>query len=204
MRCWCSSRLASSWLTPSRTVMSRSLVISSATFCRGSVAKRTSRLVRMPTSLPACAVAAALHHRNAGDVVLLHQRERVGERRVRMDGERVHHHAGFELLDLAHLGGLLVRLEIAVDDADAAGLRHGDRHLGLGHRVHGRGDDRQVERDRAGDAGADIDLRRQHVGQAGLEQHVVEGERLGQRGIARLRPSPTPARPDCRGSCGPR
>ena len=28
-------------------------------------------------------VAAALDHRNAGDVVLLHQRERVGERRLR-------------------------------------------------------------------------------------------------------------------------
>ena len=52
MRCWCRSRLASSWPTPSRTVTSRSLVISSETFCRVSVAKRTSRLVRMPTSLP--------------------------------------------------------------------------------------------------------------------------------------------------------
>ena len=145
--------------------------------------------------LAGVAVAAALHHRNAGDVVLLHQRERVGERRVRVDGERVHHHAGFELLDLAHLRGLLVRLEIAVDDADAAGLRHGDRHLGLGHGVHGRGDDRDVERDLAGDAGADIDLGRQHVGQAGLEQHVVEGERLGQSRTVDLRPSPTPVRP---------
>ena len=33
----------------------------------------------------------------------------------------------------------------------------------------------------AGDAGADIDLGRQHVGEAGLQQHVVEGERLGER-----------------------
>ena len=53
MRCWCSRRLASSCPTLSRTVISRSLVISSATLWRGSVAKRTSRLVRMPTSLPA-------------------------------------------------------------------------------------------------------------------------------------------------------
>ena len=118
-----------------------------------------------------------------------------------MDGERIDHHAGFELLDLAHLGGLLVRLEVAVQDADAAGLRHGDRHLVFGHRIHGRGDDRQIERDRAGDAGADIDLRRQHVGQAGLEQHVVEGERLGERiadhGHNQLQLARMP------GSCGP-
>ena len=50
----------------------------------------------------------------------------------------------------AHLRGLLVRLEIAVDDADAAGLRHGDGHLALGDRVHGRGDDRHIEGDRRG------------------------------------------------------
>ena len=62
-----------------------------------------------------------------------------------MDGDRVHHHAGLEFLDLPHLRGLLVRLEVAVDDADAAGLRHGDRHVRFGHRVHGRGDDRDVE-----------------------------------------------------------
>ena len=62
-------------------------------------------------------------------LLLLHQRQRVGERRAGMDGERIDHHAGLEFLDLAHLGGLLVRLEVAVDDADAAGLRHGDRHL---------------------------------------------------------------------------
>ena len=52
MRCWCSSRLASSELTPSRTVTSFSWVISALTGVALSVAKRTSRLVRMPTSLP--------------------------------------------------------------------------------------------------------------------------------------------------------
>ncbi len=52
MRCWCSRRFASCSPTPSCTVTSRSLVINSTTFCFGSVANRTSRLVRMPTSLP--------------------------------------------------------------------------------------------------------------------------------------------------------
>ena len=145
--------------------------------------------------LAGLAVAAALHHRDAGDAVRLHQLERVGERRVGLDGERVHHHAGFEFLHLPHLRGLLVRLQVAVDDADAAGLRHGDRHLGLGHRVHGRGDDRDVERDFAGDAAADIDVGRQQFGQAGLDQHVVEGQRLaqgsvGHRGHRQLQPHP--------------
>ena len=52
IRRWWSKRLASSWLTPARTVTKPSCVISSRTGCAGLSAKRTSRLVRMPTSLP--------------------------------------------------------------------------------------------------------------------------------------------------------
>ena len=80
----------------------------------------------------------------------------------------------FELLDLPHLGGLAVDVEIAVDDADAAGLRHGDRHARLGDGIHRGGDDRNVERDGAGDAGADIGLGGQDVRKAGFQKHVVE------------------------------
>ena len=108
--------------------------------------------------------------------MILHQRQRVGQRRVGADGQRIDHHAGFELLDLPHLRGLAVDVEIAVDDADAAGLRHGDRHARFGHGVHRRGDDRDIERDRAGDAGADVGLGGQDIGQTGLQQHVVERE----------------------------
>ena len=133
--------------------------------------------------LPGAAVAAAFHHRDAGNAVGLHQVERVREARVRMDGDRVHHHAGFELLDLAHLRGLVGGFQVAVDDADAAGLRHGDRHGGFRHRVHGGGRDRNVEPDVARDAGADVYLGRQRVREAGLQQHVVEGERLARRPV---------------------
>ena len=41
-------------------------------------------------------------------------------------------------LDLPHLLGLLGRLEVAVDHAHAAGLRHGDRHAAFGDGVHRR------------------------------------------------------------------
>ena len=129
------------------------------------------------------AVMRALHHRHAGDGVFLHQRERVGERGLRIDSERIDHHAAFEFLDLAHLRRLLVGLEIAVDDAEAAGLRHGDRHRGLGHGVHGRGHNGNIERNLARHAGADIGVRRQDVGQAGLQQHVVEGETLARDAV---------------------
>ena len=83
-----------------------------------------------------------------------HQRAGVGQRRVGADGHRVDHHAGFELLDLADLLGLLGRRQIAVDDADAAGLRHGNGQPRFGDRVHRRRQDRRRQLDVAGDPGA--------------------------------------------------
>ena len=108
-------------------------------------------------------VAAVLDHRNAGDVVLLAQRERVGKRRLRADGDRVDHHTRLEPFDLPHLCCLNFRIEIAMNHADAAGLRHGDRHLGFGHRIHGRGDNRNIERYLTSDLGAHVHLGGQHV-----------------------------------------
>ena len=118
--------------------------------------------------------------------MILHQGQRLRQRRARIDGERIDHHAGLELLDLTDLRGLLLRLEIAVNDAKPPGLRHGDRHLGLGHSVHGRGDDRNIERNVAGDSRADVGVGRQQFGQSRLEQDVVEGERFAQRSVAFL------------------
>ena len=51
---------------------------------------------------------------------------------------------------------------------------------GFGDRVHGGGDDRQVEGDRAGQPGADVDFAGQHLRLAGPEQNVVEGQRLAR------------------------
>src|SRR5262249_53512911 len=45
------------------------------------------------------------------------------------------------------------------------------------------GDDRDVQRDGAGDAGADVGVGGKHLRKAGLEQHVVEGERLARAAV---------------------
>ena len=124
----------------------------------------------------ASAVQAGLDHGDAGDLIIGHQLERIGEAGIRVNGHRVHHHAGLELLHLRDLGGLRLGLEIAVDDADAAGLRHGDGKLRLGDGVHGRGHDRDMQGNRAGHARGDVDLVRQHVGGGRPDQDVVEGE----------------------------
>ena len=79
---------------------------------------------------------AALDHRDAADAVLFLDGADIGQGLVGVDGDGVHHHAGFELLHPADLGGLFLRRHVLVDDADAAGLGHGDGHRALGHGVH--------------------------------------------------------------------
>ncbi len=106
--------------------------------------------------------------------MILHQRQRVRQHRVRTDGQGIDHHSGFVLLDLPHLGCLAVDVKISMDDADATGLRHGDRHSRFGDGIHRRRNNRNVERNGAGDVGADIGLGGQDIREAGLQQHVVE------------------------------
>src|SRR5262249_3415294 len=71
-----------------------------------------------------------------------------------------------------------------VNDADPAFLGQGDGELALGHGVHRRGDDRDVDADVAGQLRADVGVLGDEVAVAGLEQHVVkrdalQGEALG-------------------------
>ena len=82
----------------------------------------------------------ALRHRHAGDAVAAHHFERVGDQLVRADGDGIDDHAALRALHLVDFAGLVGDGKIAVHDADAALLRHGDGHARLGDRVHGRGD----------------------------------------------------------------
>ena len=178
MRCWWRSRFASSRPTFSLTVMRLSFghqlghslvrIGGEAHVAIGDNAGKFSR---------AAAIAAGLDHRDTGDLIVGHELERVGEAGFGVDGHGVHHHAQFEFLHLRDLRRLRLRIEIAVDHADAAGLCHGDGKPRLGHGVHGRGDDRDMQRDGAGNAGGDVGLIRQHARSRRLDQDVVEGER---------------------------
>ena len=122
------------------------------------------------------ALPAILDDRNAGDTVGAHQFHRVGQGGVRADGQRIDHHAAFELLDLPHFLRLLFRREVAVDDAHATGLRHGDGEAGFRHRIHRGRQDRQVENDLLRQPRGDIHLAGHDGAVAGLQQHIVECE----------------------------
>ena len=103
---------------------------------------------------------AALDDRDAGDLVVGHQPQRVGERLVGVDRDRVDHHPGLEFLDLADFVGLLFDAHVAVNDANSAGLRHRDRQRAFGHRVHRRRDQRNAELDLAGEPSSGVRLAR--------------------------------------------
>ena len=65
---------------------------------------------------------------------------------------------------------------VLVNHADAAFLRQRDRHRALGHGVHRRAEDRNVDRDAVGEPGADFDLGGHDGAIAWLDEHVVEGQ----------------------------
>ncbi len=171
IRRWWSRRRASSWVTPGPTVTRSSRVISSETGWLRIFGEADVAVGEDADQAP-----AFLGHRDAGDPVARHQLERVGEGLVGRHGDRIDDHAAFVALHRADRGGLLVDLHVAVEDAEAAELRHDDRHVGAGHRVHRRGEYRDVERDLPGHPAAGVGLARQHGGLGRPQQHVVEGE----------------------------
>ena len=73
-------------------------------------------------------------------------------------------------------------VRFAVDDAHAAGLRHGDGEARLGDGVHCGGKDRQIDRDRPRHPRTDIGLARHDLGKSRPQQHVVEGEGFAAKG----------------------
>ena len=96
--------------------------------------------------------------RHAGDARSTHDLECRRDGLVRVDRERVGHHAALELLHPGDLGRLALDRQVLVDEADAARLRHRDGRLRL----------------------RDVGRSRQHVGGRWHQEDVVEGQALGQ------------------------
>ena len=118
----------------------------------------------------------ALHHRQAGYLVLAGQVEHIAHGHVRRNGNGIFHHAALETLDLGDLCRLFFGGHVLVHDADAALLRQGNRQARLGDGVHRSGQQRNVQGDVAGKLGAQTDIARQDVGMRRKQQYIVEGE----------------------------
>ena len=121
-------------------------------------------------------MAALGRHRNAGDAELLHQFERVGDGLVGADGDGIDNHAALGALHAVDLLHLPFERHVAVNDADAALLGEGDGKVRLRHRVHGGADDRNLQRNPAGQQGAGVGLPGQNVAVRRLQENVVKSE----------------------------
>src|SRR5690606_4913943 len=100
----------------------------------------------------------------AGDAVLTTDAVELRERRGRTDRDGAGDDPGLGPLDEVHLLGLVVDREVAVQHTDAALARHGDGHARLRDGVHRGAEQRDLDRDLAGQARTGVDLVRGEVG----------------------------------------
>src|SRR5205814_1766071 len=114
--------------------------------------------------------------RHAGDLESHHQLLRFAQWAVGTQRDGVHDHPRLAALHAIDFGRLAIDRHVLMDHANAALARHGDRHLRLGHRIHGGGDDRNVERNRASEAADDGNVTGMHRRVTGHEEHVVKGQ----------------------------
>ncbi len=99
---------------------------------------------------------------HTGDVVPVRQLQHFANTGAGPNRDGVGDHPAFGLLDAAHLSRLPLGCQIAVNDTDAAFLRHRDGRLRLGDRVHGRGHERDAEPQLPRQPGRKIDFARKN------------------------------------------
>ncbi|MCY1413763.1 hypothetical protein D9M71_292000 [compost metagenome] len=119
---------------------------------------------------------AFIHHREAGEAVFAGDLQQFDDLGRGGHGDRVANDDGLVLLDLAHLGSLLLDGHVLVDDADAAFLGHGDGEAGFGHGVHRGGHQRDIQFDATGQSGFQAHVLRQDFRITGDQEDVVESE----------------------------
>ena len=124
---------------------------------------------------------AAVAHGEPGHTQLLRKIDDLAHRVAGGDDHRVAQHTRFIALYTRHLGRLVARGEVLVDDADSAFLRDGDGQARLGDRVHGGRHQGEVQRDVAGEAGAEGSVLGKDLGVRWHQQHIVEGQRFAEQ-----------------------
>jgi hypothetical protein len=83
----------------------------------------------------------------AADAITIHHTARLLAGRAARNRARRLDDVALGALGLANFVGFALGRHEAVDDADAAGARHGDRHAALGHGIHVGADDRNLHGD---------------------------------------------------------
>ena len=116
----------------------------------------------------------ALDDRNPGNVLFLHQLLGPADRLAGREGHRIENDAMLRPLDLGNLPPLGLDGEVLVDDADAAFLGQRNRQSGLGDRIHGGRDDRDIDRHVFRELRARIRLARHEITFPRDQQDIVK------------------------------
>ena len=114
-----------------------------------------------------------VHHRQTGDVELAAQLVEISQSDLRVDGQRIGNHTGLRALDHIDLSSLIVDGQVAVQHADTTVTSHGDGHLGLGHGIHGSGEDRGLHHDLASQMSAGVHFGGNDIRLVRQQQHII-------------------------------
>ena len=110
----------------------------------------------------------------AGEAVTPHDDLHLAEPHVARHRDGIRDDGVFKALHAGHHGGLLLDAVVAVDHAHTAFAGHGDGHVSLRHRVHGRGQNRQAEGKTFDQLGRGVSLTRENGAQARKQENIVE------------------------------
>ena len=81
-------------------------------------------------------LASIIYHWHAADPVRFHHFQRITQRFIRRDGQRINHHSSFKPFHSRYLQGLFFNGEVFVNNTDAACLCHGDGQTMFGNGIH--------------------------------------------------------------------
>mmetsp|Transcript_51612 Transcript_51612/g.109666 ORF Transcript_51612/g.109666 Transcript_51612/m.109666 type:complete len:535 (+) Transcript_51612:195-1799(+) len=113
--------------------------------------------------------------RETGEAALLPQDVELLQSHVRDDADRAEDESGFVLLDFDHFRNLVSNGQIGVDHTDSTLQCEGDGHPGLGDRVHGAGDDGNLEPDVSGEVSVQLHITNAEVNVARHADEIVVG-----------------------------
>ena len=121
----------------------------------------------------------AARHRQTGNLVLVHDFQRLAQCDVRRNRHRIDDHAAFRALYPVHFLALAVDGHVAVHHSDAALPGDGDGQPRFRHCVHGCRCQRNIHRQLARELRGGIHVGRQYGRPPRQEQHVVKRKTFG-------------------------
>ena len=118
----------------------------------------------------------AINNRDTANAMRFHHRQRVTQRFIRGDRQRVDHHAGFKFFHLGNFCCLFVNGKVFMHHTNAASLCHRNCQTMFGDRIHGRRHQRNLQADGLRQARGNIGISWQNSRSRWFQQDVVKGK----------------------------